>query len=194
MKTALVALHYQNDVLLGAKEIEFDENGHVRYLSDFKDKAARLLAFARSQGFPVISVRIAFRPDHADVIQNCPIFREVVDRKVLAEGSFGAEFHDGLGPLEGEFVVKHTRVNAFYGSPLEETLNALGISRIILAGVSTNSVVITTAAAACDMGYELVIAGDACSTSDRALHDYSLENMKPIAEVLRVDEVVYRFE
>lgn len=187
-------MHYQNDVLLGAREIEIDAARRVRCPGDFRNRVVRLLEFARRAGIPVVSVRIAFRPDHADVIQNCPIFRDVVENKALVEGSFGAEFHDGLGPLEGEFVVKHTRINAFHGSQLLEVLTCLDAKRIILAGVSTNSVVTTTAGAAADMGYEIIVAGDACSTAERALHDYSLENMKPIAEVLGVDDLIARLE
>ena len=52
----------------------------------------------------------------------------------MVEGSWGAEFYEGLGPLGGETVVKHTRVNAFFGSPLEEILRILDARRLIMAG------------------------------------------------------------
>lgn len=189
MKTALLAIHYQNDVLVGANELTpLAGNGYERR-GDFCSKVEDLLALARQKEIAVISARIAFRADHADVIQNCRIFRECVTNKVLIDGSVGADFHEGLGPQGGEFVIKHTRTNAFYGSQLEEILTALGIERLIIAGVSTNSAVITTVSAAADMGYQVIVAKDACSTAERQLHDACLENMLPIADVLSHEEI-----
>lgn len=189
MKTALLAIHYQNDVLVGAKELVPLAGDIYERRGDFCARVEDLLALARQRGIAVISARIAFRPDHADVIQNCRIFRDCVINKVLIDGSVGADFHEGLGPKDDEFVVKHTRTNAFYGSQLEEILTALGIERLIVAGVSTNSAVITTVSAAADMGYEVIVAKDACSTAERLLHDACLENMLPIADVLGHEEI-----
>lgn len=184
MSTALIVMHYQNEVVhaqgkirLGASDIEGARDAFVM-------RARRLLELARAHAIPVVSVRIAFRPDHADVIANAPIFRNVVASRAMIEGSWGAEFHEGLGPREGEFVVKHSRVNAFHGSPLEEVLKVLKADRLILAGVATNSVVSTTAACAADMGYEVTVVGDACSSGDPRLHEACLENMRLIADVI----------
>ncbi|MGV8955434.1 MAG: cysteine hydrolase family protein, partial [Cypionkella sp.] len=170
MKSVVIAMHYQNEVLhaKGKIRVGVAEAGDNR--ETVKQRATQLLAAARRNGIPVVSVRIAFRADHSDVIQNCKIFRDVVSNKAMVEGSWGTEFHEGLGPLEGEFVVKHTRVNAFYGSQLEEVLRALKADRLIMAGVATNSVVETTARHAADVGYDVVIASDACSSGNPTLH------------------------
>lgn len=184
----LLALHYQNEVLheRGTIKVGVAEEGRARV----RMKAADLLAGARRARIPVVSVRIAFRPDHADVIQNCRIFRDVVANKSMAEGSWGAEFHEGLGPEPGEFVVKHTRVNAFYGSQLEEVLRVLGATRLIVAGIATNSVVETTARHAADMGYEVAVVADACASGRPELHQASLANMALIAEVLTLEDLI----
>ena len=190
MSTVLIALHYQNEVLheRGNIRVGVSEAGGSRV----RAKAAELLAGARARQIPVVSVRIAFRPDHADVIRNCKIFRDVVANKSMAEGSWGADFYEGLGPAPGEHVVKHTRVNAFYGSPLEEVLRVLGATRLIVAGIATNSVVETTVRHAADMGYEVAVVGDACSSGHPELHQASLANMAYVAEVLTVGELVER--
>jgi len=190
MRTVLVAMHYQNEVLHAAGKIKVGVAEGAEGRGAVVDAASRLLAFARGNGIPVVSVRIAFRPDHADVIQNCAIFRNVVAGKAMIDGSWGAEFHDGLGPLPGEFVVKHSRVNAFYGSPLEEVLRSLKAERLIMAGVATNSVVLTTVACAADMGYEVIVVSDACSSGRPELHESSLENMKLVADVMDLDGLV----
>jgi nicotinamidase-related amidase len=186
MTTVLVALHYQNEVMHAAGKIRVGVAEDGRNRDDLQTRARELLAFARSHDIPVVSVRIAFRPDHADVVQNCRIFRNVVAGKAMIEGSWGTEFHDGLGPVGDEFVVKHTRVNAFYGSQLAEVLEILGAERLIFAGVSSTSVVITTVAAAADMGFEVIVVEDASSAADPALHDAAMEMMRLVADVVTV--------
>ena len=193
MKTVLLALHYQNEVLHPEGKIRVGMAQDDEGREQLKERVARLLGFARAAGMPVVSVRIAFRPDHADVIPNCAIFRNVIAGKAMIEGSWGAAFHEGLGPLDGELVVKHTRVNAFHGSPLEEALRIHKAERLIIAGIATNSVVITTVAAAADMGYEVIVAGDACSSGDPALHSAALDIMQLVADVSDVDTIVKRF-
>lgn len=186
-KTALLALHYQNEVLHPAGQIKVgvaeDSPDRVKLIAS----AGVLLGTARAASIPVISVRIAFRPDHGDVIQNCRIFRNVVKLGAMVDGTWGAEFAEGLGPVPGEFVVKHTRTNAFFGSPLEEVLRCLGARRLVVAGVSTNSVVEATVRHASDAGYEVTVIHDACSAGIPALHEASLRNMEYVAEIETVD-------
>ena len=191
-RTALLALHYQNEVLHPEGLIKVGMTDRSANRERVKERAATLLTFARGAGIPVISVRIAFQPGHADVIQNCPIFREVVKNGAMVDGSWGAEFHEGLGPLPGEQVVKHTRVNAFFGSDLEDVLRGLDVDHLIIAGIATNSVVSTTVAHAADAGYEITVAEDACSSGNPDLHKACLENMKLVADVLTVDDITNR--
>lgn len=190
MKTVLIAMHYQNEVLDPRGKIKVGLAAEDPNRSAVKQNAARLLAGAREQGIPVISVRIAFNPGHTDVIQNCKIFRDVVAIGAMVEGSWGAEFQEGLEPVGDEFVVKHSRVNAFYGSQLEEILRVLKAERLIMAGIATNSVVETSARHAADMGYEVIVASDACSCARLELHEASLENMRYIAEVRTVEKLL----
>lgn len=189
-RTALLALHYQNEVLHpeGRIKVGIAEKSDNR--ERVKERAATLLAFARGAGIPVISVRIAFQPGHTDVIQNCTIFRNVVKTGAMVDETWGAEFHEGLGPLPGETVVKHTRVNAFYGSQLEDILQALNADHLIVAGIATNSVVSTTVAHAADAGYQVIVAEDACSSANPDLHRACMENMKLIADVLTVADII----
>jgi nicotinamidase-related amidase len=133
-----------------------------------------------------------FRPDHADVVPNAPIFRSVAALGAMADGSWGAAFHDGLGPLPGEFVVTHNRIGAFHGSGLGDVLRALDVRHLILAGVATTSVVLTTAGQAADIGYHLTIARDACAAAQAELHEAALSLMALIAEVAPVERILPR--
>lgn len=187
-RTAVLALHYQNEVLHPDGKIRLGVADDARR-GAVVAAAGRLLAAARRHGVPVVHVRIAFRPNFANVIQNSPMFRNVVRLGACAEGSWGAAFYEGLGPLPGEAVVTHTRVNAFYGAPLDEALRLLDARRLILGGVATNSVVETTFRHAHDAGFEAILAKDACAAADPALHSAALANMALLGEVLDMDRV-----
>lgn len=189
-QTVLVALHYQNEVLHPKGRIKVGVADNASNRDEVIENAIRLLNGARAAGVPVVSVRIAFRPDHADVLQNCPIFRNVVKLGAMVEGSWGTEFHEGLAPLPGEFAVTHSRVGAFFGSKLEEVLRVLDARRLIMVGVSTNSVVLTSVGQAADMGYEVTVAADACSAGQPHLHTAALEIMSLVAEVKSADAVL----
>jgi nicotinamidase-related amidase len=111
----VLALHYQNEVVhpQGRIRLGIAEDSPERLA--VIAAAERLLNAARARDVPVISVRIAFAPDYANVKTNAEIWRRVVANKVMAEGSWGAEFYEGLAPLPGETVVTHARNDAFYG-------------------------------------------------------------------------------
>lgn len=90
MKTLVIAMHYQNEVLDPRGKIKVGIATDDPNRAALKGNAARLLAGARGLGIPVISVRIAFNRGHADVIQNCKIFRDVVANGAMVEGRLGS--------------------------------------------------------------------------------------------------------
>ena len=191
--TAVLALHYQNDVLHpdGKIRVGLDADNGAR--QRLLDSAAALLDGARKQGLPIVHVRIAFRPDYADLLANCEIFRNVATIGAVPEGQWGSEFYDGLQPLAGsprEFIVKHTRISAFYGTPLEETLRVIGARRLVVAGVATHSVVEGTVRHAADIGFDVMVAEDACASADPAVHEASLASMRLIAQTGSVAQAV----
>ncbi|MFY0480891.1 cysteine hydrolase family protein [Achromobacter marplatensis] len=192
-EAAVLALHYQNDVLHpdGKIRVGLDADSGAR--QRLLDNAAALLDGARARALPIVHVRIAFRPDYADLLPNCAIFRNVATIGAVPEGQWGSAFYEGLQPLAGsprEFVVKHTRISAFYGTPLEETLRVIGARRLVVAGVATHSVVEGTVRHAADIGFEVMVAEDACASADEAVHRASLASMRLIAQTGSVADAV----
>jgi nicotinamidase-related amidase len=188
--TVLLALHYQNEVVHPEGRIRVG----IAATSPARDAiiaaARRLLGGARANGVPVISVRIAFRSDYADVAPNAEIWRRVIANEAMKEGSWGAGFFDGLEPLPGELVVTHARNNAFYGSPLADAVRRFRAERLVMAGISTTYVVESTARHASDMGYDVTVAADACSSASPEMHEASLRALALLAEIRTVDEIV----
>jgi nicotinamidase-related amidase len=182
-RTALVALHYQNDVLHPDGKIRLGIAEGAPARGRLIASATTLLSHCRSTGIPIVHVRIAFPERHEGVLLNAPIFRNVAAAGACQEGSWGAEFHAGLQPISGESVVTHGRVNAFFNSTLEANLRALGVTRLIMAGVATNSVVEHSARHAADMGYEVTVVSDACSAARQDIHEASLFNIGLIGRI-----------
>lgn len=187
-RAAVLALHYQNEVVHPNGAIRLGTSEGERRAS-LIHAASRYLAQARAAGLPLVHVRIAFPVGFAGVKANAPIFRNVVQARAMEEGSWGSAFYDALGPVGEEAVVTHNRVNGFYDSSLEAVLTAIGATRLIMAGVATNSVVEHTARHAADMGYAVTVAADACSAGRIEVHEASLFNISLVGEVSSVDEI-----
>ena len=192
-KSVVLALHYQNDVLHpdGRIRVGVAESSNTR--EDVIRAAHTLLEGARAHRVPVISVRIAFRPDYSDVNVNGPIWDNIMKIRACEDGSWGAEFFDGLGPAPGEFAVHHTRINAFYGSQLQEIVDLFNPDRLIVAGIATNYVVQHTVAWASDAGYEITVVGDACSSGVPELHEGALRTMSLLGSIENAADVVSGF-
>jgi len=189
--TAVLAVHYQNDVLHRDGKIQAGRPVDDANRTAVIRNARRLLTGARGRGVPVVSARVAFRAGHRAVVANSPMFASVVARRALVDGSWGAEFLDALKPRAGELVVTHSRINAFYGSDLDVVLTSLGARRLVVAGVATHSAVEATARHAADDGYEVLVAADACASADPELHAASLRSLAlHVSRVATVDEVL----
>jgi len=190
----LLAIHYQNENCHPDGRIRIGVGaGEAAWRAEVLAAAGRLFAGARARGVPIIHTRLAVRPDHQDVIQNAPVFRQWVEQGAWQEGSWGAEFLDELAPKAGELVVTHIRNNPFYGSPLETLIAMRRPGRLVCAGVSTAYAVESTVRHASDLGYEVVVAADACSTATRAAHGNALETMALLATIGEVDAIVQSF-
>ncbi|VWB14791.1 isochorismatase [Burkholderia aenigmatica] len=188
-RTAVIALHYQNDVLdpRGKIRVGFDTDQPER--AAVLDAARALLAGARGYGLPIVHVRIAFRDDYADLPRNAPIFVRTAELGAVRDGSWGARFHPTLEPDPAralDYVVHHRCTSGFIGTPLEQMLTAHDVRHVIVAGVATHSTVEMTARHAADLGYRVTVAADACACADRRQHDASLESMRLIATISTV--------
>jgi nicotinamidase-related amidase len=190
----VLALHYQNENCHPEGRIKVGVSARERaWRSEMLAAARRLLDGARGQGVPIIHVRLAVRPHYRDVIQNGPLFRQWVELGAWQEGTWGVAFYEGLGPVDAELVVTHIRNNPFFGSPLETLVAMHGPRRLICAGVSTAYAVESTVRHASDLGYEVVVAADACSTATRERHESALNAMALLATISTVDKIVESF-
>lgn len=94
------------------------------------------------------------------------------------EGTWGAEFYDGISPLTSERVVIKHRYSAFINTDLDTVLKARAIQSVLVCGVATNVCVETTARDAYMYDYYVTMIDDCSAAYDAKLHLNTLENMR----------------
>jgi nicotinamidase-related amidase len=85
-----------------------------------------------------------------------------------------------IGPQPGDHRVTKLQWGAFYGTDLNEHLRSLGVTQIVLAGIATSMGVESTARAAHEHGYHVVLVTDAMTDVNIAAHDHSVEHVFPM--------------
>ena len=148
--------------------------------------AEKLLAHWRKTGQPVF---------HAKHDSTEPQSR-------LAVSHPGNAFKPALAPQGDEPVYGKTVNSALIGTSLEVDLRAQGITKLVLCGITTDHCVNTTTRMAGNLGFDAIIAADACATFDRSLpdgrvfpadlvHDVALASLNDeFAAVKTVDEII----
>ena len=85
------------------------------------------------------------------------------------------------------------RVSAFAGSDLDMILRSSEVDELVLCGISTSGVVLSTLRQAADLDYQLVVLQDGCADPDPEVHRVLLEKVFPRqADVMTVDDWILR--
>ncbi|HLK28006.1 MAG TPA: isochorismatase family cysteine hydrolase [Puia sp.] len=94
-----------------------------------------------------------------------------------------------VAPADHEIVVTKRRISAFPESDLEVVLRSKNIQHILLAGISTSGVVLSTVREAADKDYEITVLSDCCKDADEEVHLVLITKIFPRqAEVLSLEE------
>lgn len=141
-------------------------------------RAVHALETARAAGIPVLHIALRLRPGHADVHPRNRIFGAVPAHLFTADDPEAA-IHPDVAPADGEIVVYKNRVSAFAGNDLHQILAAQDITHLVLAGIATGGVVLSTALQAADLDYEITVLADACADPNPALHDTLVADVLP---------------
>ncbi len=97
-----------------------------------------------------------------------------------------------IGPVPGDFVITKKQWGAFYGTDLDLQLRRRGLRTVILGGIATNFGVESTARDAMELGYELVFAEDAMTSTGAGLHQFAIESIFPrMGRVRMTDDVIH---
>src|SRR3990172_6133566 len=192
--TALIVQDLQNDVMIdGGAFAESGAPQHAKEQNVVKNVKS-LAAAARSVGVPVIHVWYIVEDGAPGLKLNAPLFQGVQDSNALVRGTWGAAPAEGLEPQDGDLVVEKMRMSAWQGTRLENMLRGFGTETIVITGAWTNMSIEHTARTGADMGFEMVVPEDGCSTMNAEWHNasinYALQNVARVTTCAEVAEAL----
>jgi nicotinamidase-related amidase len=178
MKTALLIIDIQKDYFPGGKY------PLVKPLEAAQKAYMILQCFREKGGHHVHIQHISIEPDATFFIS----------------GDRGTDIHDSVAHFEGEPIVYKHEPNAFLNTDLLDLLNSWEIERVVITGMMTHMCVDATARAASDLGFQVIIAEDACATRDLTygdttvsaehVHKAFLAALKSYGRVMKSDEII----
>jgi nicotinamidase-related amidase len=150
---------------------------------------ANAIAAARHNKIPVIYVTVGFRAGTPEISGNNKSFSASRQRFANMNTDEFLRIEPALAPLADDTIVVKRRVSAFTGSDLEVILRAQAIQHIVLTGVATSGVVLSTTREAADRDYRITILSDCCGDADPETHRVLTTKVFPKqAEVVTVEE------
>ncbi len=178
MKTALLVIDIQNDYFPGGRMELVGPLEAARHAYD-------LLQCFREHDQPHVHIQhLSTRPGATFFIP----------------GTRGADIHDSVAHFEGEPLVQKRYPNSFRETNLLELLKDWGAERVIITGMMTHMCVDATARAAADLGFQVIVAEDACATRDLTygdttvpagmVHKAFLAALKSYGQVLPAEQVI----
>jgi nicotinamidase-related amidase len=152
---------------------------------------AKAIAHAREKNIPVIYVVVGFRQGAPEININNKGFAAVRERFANVNMDEFMTVHPALAPQAGEVTVVKRRVCAFTGSDLDVILRTFNIQHLVLTGIATSGVVLSTVREASDKDYLLTVLADGCADGDEEVHSVLTTKVFPRqADVITVEEWV----
>lgn len=190
-KTAILVLDMQNEMV--HPEGKVGATGFAKIVEErgLVPRIRKVLDAARMKGFPVVFVRVGFRPDYQDVLSRALRVERLKQMQAVTVGSWGLEFPETLAPLPHEMVYTKQAVNPFFNTGLLTWLLSRHIETVVLCGVFTHMVVDSTARYADDAGFAVKVLEDCCASPDPELHRIEVEKILPLfGQVLSSEEFI----
>jgi nicotinamidase-related amidase len=154
---------------------------------DYLEQLNTAITAARAASIPVIYVVVTFRQGYPEISPKNKSFSTIKQR--LSTPMTTVEIPPAIAPQPTDIVVTKRRVSAFSGSDLEVILRAQGISHLVLCGIATSGVVLSTLREAADKDYQLTVLSDCCVDLDEEVQRVLLSKVFPRqADVVQASE------
>ncbi|MBK0377848.1 cysteine hydrolase family protein [Mucilaginibacter segetis] len=155
------------------------------------DNVAHAIAYARKKGIPVIYVVVGFRSGLPEISIYNKSFAASKERFSSVNPEDFVKIEPSIAPASGEITITKRRFSAFTGSDLEVILRANGIQQLVLSGIITSGVVLSTVREAADKDYSITVLADCCADRDNEVHEMLMHKIFPRqAEVINVADWV----
>ena len=134
---------------------------------------------ARGASIPVLFGRVAFRAGYPDVSASNQLFHGLKDMMDFTEDNPATGYHPSVAPQDGDLKFTKRRISSFAGSDLEVLLRSLEVRHLVLTGVMTSGVVLSTLREAADRDYQITVLSDGCADADPEVHRVLMEKVFP---------------
>jgi nicotinamidase-related amidase len=180
-RTALLVMDYQPGILERVEDPDA-----------LAAKAREAIDTLREAGATIGYVRVAFTGDELEAMPETAGMARV---KAMPAGSMAAnspatQVDERVAPADGDIVVRKVRVGAFGTTDLDQQLRARGVDTLVLAGISTSGVLLSTVRDGYDRDYRLLVLADASADPQPGVHEFLTETLFPRqAEVIEVADL-----
>jgi len=147
-------------------------------LKDLLQNVKTAISAARSAGIPIIYIALGFRKGFPDVSPQSKAFAQL---RTAGNPAFEGPvlIHPDLNRQPEDLIVVKKRFSAFTGSDLELVLRSGDIRHLVLTGISTSGVVLSTLREAADKDFHLSVLSDACTDADPEVHRVLITKIFP---------------
>jgi len=145
----------------------------------FFDSLKKAIKSARSSKMPVIYIVIGFRNGYPEMSPNNKSFNLLKSAGMDLVSEEATKIHQSIAPEEEDIVIVKKRTSAFTGSDLEVVLRSLGIKNIVLTGIATSGVILSTLREAADKDYSITVLSDCCADRDDEVHRVLITKVFP---------------
>lgn len=158
---------------------------------DYLPRLRKAIETARTNGVRVIYVTVGFRPGAPEISPRNKLFGRLAGVTLPAAAAQANEIHPDVAPEPGDILVTKRRVSAFAGSDLDMVLRANDIDHLVLTGIATSGVVLSTLRQAADLDFTLTVLSDGCLDNDPEVQRVLTEKVFPMqADVTTVADWV----
>lgn len=180
MAEALLSVDPLHTALL-VMDIEPAALGSLEGAEDLLSRLAGAIAIVRRKGGKIVYVRMALEDADYDALPARNKLARSVARlgSALHSNSSTTAIHERVAPEPGDIVVRKTRVGAFTTTDLHEQLRERAITTLVLAGVATSGVVLSTVRDAADRDYQIIVLADGIADRDPEVHKVLTEKIFP---------------
>ena len=191
-RTALVVIDPVND-FLHEDGAAWEMTKSTVKKNDVVAQLARVAAGARDAGVPVLFGPMAYTAeDYADagLQRRSGINRLMFENKMFLAGSFGADFHADVQPQPGDIILAPHKGTDVMQTDLKEHLQRLGITHLVIAGMTANLCVESTGRHATELGYDVTFLSDAIGAESLPAYEASIHINFPLIgnAVIEVDD------
>jgi len=144
------------------------------------DRVEGAIADVRAVGGTISYVRVGFtEADWEAIPATSKSFAPMAQHRVMHHEDPASAVHERLAPRDGDMVVRKTRYGGMSTTDLDQRLRERGITTLVVSGITTSGVVLSTVIDAADRDYRLYVLSDGVADPDTEVHDVLLRRIFP---------------